>query len=52
LPPADLDVAGPQLVADEEVARDPFDLLAVHQVVAAPPALEVEKRGGSVSMFL
>lgn len=35
--------ARPQLVADEKIARDPFDLFAVHQVIAAPPALEVEK---------
>ena len=33
----------PQLVADEEVARDPLDLLAVHEVEPAPPALEIEK---------
>ena len=36
-------LARPQLVADEQVARDPLDLLAVHQVEAAPPAIEVEK---------
>ena len=33
----------PQLVADEEIARDPLDLLAVHEEVAAPPALELEE---------
>src|SRR6185312_9581725 len=32
-----------QLVADEEVVDDPANLLLVHQVVAAPPALELEK---------
>ena len=36
-------VARPQLVADEEVLRDPLDLFAVHQVEAAPPALEIEE---------
>ena len=35
--------AGPQLVADEQILRDPLDLLAVHQEVATPPALELEK---------
>ena len=35
--------AGPELVADEQVAGDPLDLLAVHQVEAAPPALELEE---------
>ena len=35
--------ARPQLVADEEVLRDPLDLLAIQQVVAAPPALELEE---------
>ena len=35
--------AGPQLVADEQVAGDPLDLLAVHQVEPAPPALELEE---------
>jgi hypothetical protein len=35
--------AGPQLVADEQVAGDPLDLLAVHQVEAAPPALELQE---------
>ena len=33
----------PQLVADEQVARDPFDLFAVHEEEAAPPALEFEE---------
>ena len=33
----------PELVADEEIARDPLDLLAVHEEVAAPPALELEE---------
>jgi hypothetical protein len=33
----------PQLVADEEILRDPLDLLAIHQEVAAPPTLEFEK---------
>ena len=35
--------ARPDLVADEEILRDPLDLLAVHQEVAAPPALELEE---------
>ena len=42
LPPVALR-PGPQLVADEQVAGDPLDLLAVHQVEAAPPALELEE---------
>ena len=42
--------AGPELVADEEVARDPVDLLAVHQVVATPPALELEEARVLVSI--
>jgi hypothetical protein len=32
-----------KLVADEEVVHDPADLLLVHQVEAAPPALEFEE---------
>ena len=40
---AGLDRPGPQLVADEEILRDPLDLLAVHEVEAAPPALELEE---------
>ena len=35
--------ARPHLVADEEVLRDPLDLLAIHEEVAAPPALELEE---------
>ncbi len=35
--------ARPQLVADEEIAGDPLDLFAVHEVEAAPPALELEE---------
>jgi xanthosine utilization system XapX-like protein len=35
--------AGPHLVADEEVLRDPLDLFAVQQEITAPPALELEK---------
>ena len=35
-----------QLVADEEIVDYPADLLFVHQVVAAPPALELEKALG------
>ena len=35
-----LHVARPEPVADEEIARDPLDLLAVHEVVARPPAFE------------
>src|SRR4030095_11643541 len=35
--------AGPELVADEQVAGDPLDLLAVHQIEATPPALELEE---------
>ena len=33
----------PQPVADEQVLRDPLDLLAVQQEVAAPPAFELEE---------
>ena len=36
-------VAFPQLVADEQIAGDPFDLFAVHQEEATPPALEFEE---------
>ena len=36
-------LTAPQLVADEEVLRDPLDLFAVHQVKATPPPLELEK---------
>ena len=36
-------LAGCELVADEQVVDDPLDLLAVHQVEAAPPALELEE---------
>ena len=32
-----------ELVADEEVLRDPLHLLLVHEVVAAPPLLELEE---------
>src|SRR5215472_17177837 len=35
--------AGPELVADKQIARDPLDLLAIHQIEAAPPALELEE---------
>ena len=42
-PPPVLDRARPQLVADEEILRDPLDLFAVHQIEAAPPALELEE---------
>ena len=35
--------ARPELVADEQITRDPLDLFAVHQVIAAPPALELDK---------
>ena len=38
-----LDRSRAELVADEEVLRDPLDLLGVHQEVAAPPALELEE---------
>ncbi|MCY1210740.1 hypothetical protein D9M72_224350 [compost metagenome] len=38
-----LDITAPEFVADEQIASDPFDLLAVHQVVAAPPALELQE---------
>src|SRR5215471_16704106 len=34
---------GPELVADEEIARDPLDLLAIHEIEAAPPAFEFEE---------
>ena len=43
LPAAELAPPRPHLVADEEVLRDPLDLLAVHQVEPAPPALELEE---------
>src|SRR5262249_56592406 len=36
-------VPGPEFVAKEEIAGDPLDLVAVHQVVAAPPPLELEE---------
>src|SRR5439155_9661876 len=36
-------VSGPELVADEKIASDPLDLVAVHEVEATPPALELEK---------
>ena len=35
-----------ELVADEEVVDDPADLFLVHQVEAAPPALELEEALG------
>ena len=38
-----LDLARGQLVADEEVLDDPLHLLLVHEVVAAPPLLELEE---------
>ena len=38
-----LDLADGELVADEEVLRDPLHLLLVHEVVAAPPLLELEE---------
>src|SRR5580704_10730396 len=38
-----LNIAGPQLVADEEIACDPLNLFAIHQVVAAPPSLKLQK---------
>ena len=43
LPPGPARLALPHLVADEEIARDPLDLFAVHEVEPAPPALELEK---------
>ena len=38
-----LDLAAGQPVADEQLVDDPADLLLVHQVVAAPPPLELEE---------
>ncbi|MNY12407.1 hypothetical protein D3C86_1454860 [compost metagenome] len=38
-----VDLAGGQVVADEEVLDDPVDLLAVHQEVTAPPAFELKE---------
>ena len=35
--------ACPEVVSDEKVLDDPLDLFAIHQVVAAPPALELEE---------
>ena len=43
LPVERLDLAGGKLVADEEVLRDPLHLFLVHEVVAAPPLLELEE---------
>ena len=43
LPSNDCDLADGELVADEEVLRDPLHLLLVHEVVAAPPLLELEE---------
>src|SRR5690606_18473860 len=37
------DLAARELVADEELVDDGGDLLAVHQEVAAPPALELQE---------
>ena len=43
LPVCRVHVPGPELVADEEIAGNPLDLVAVHEVEATPPALELEK---------
>src|SRR6185312_1127774 len=43
---AEARLARGELVADEEVVDDPADLLLVHQVEAAPPALELEEALG------
>jgi hypothetical protein len=43
---AEAGLARGELVADEEVVDDPADLLLVHQVEAAPPALELEEALG------
>ena len=40
---AGADLAAREAVADEQVLDDPVDLVAVHQVVAAPPALEFQE---------